>query len=54
MAGGLKVNDVFIFGGSYALSRGQIRGIIEVIDENRDSIKGLSLNFTRIQKHGVK
>ena len=45
---------MFIFGGSYALSRGQIRAIIDIIFKNKEDLKGLSLNFTRIQNHGVK
>ena len=48
------MNDVYIFGGSYSLSRGQIRSIIEIIDKNKNEIKGLTFNFTRIQNHGVK
>jgi len=48
------IHDLFIFGGSYALSRGQIRAIIDIIFRNKDDVRGLTLNFTRIQNHGVR
>ena len=35
------MNDVLIFGGSYSLSRGQIRSIIDLIDKNKEHIRGL-------------
>jgi len=50
---GLTIYDIFIFGGAYAFSRGQIRAIIEIASKNEAQIRGLTLNFTRIQNHGV-
>lgn len=47
------IHDVHIFGGTHACSRGQISAIIDIIAQNFSQIRGLSLDFTRIQNHGV-
>lgn len=49
-----RINDIFIFGGAYSFSRSQISAIVDVAHNQVNHIKGLQLNFTRIQNHGVK
>lgn len=47
-----KSREVMIFGGPYPLSSGQITAILNIVME-KPSIKGLSLNFTRMKNQGL-
>jgi len=46
-------HDILVFGGTFAFSRAQITALVELIAKQPERVKGLQLNFTRIQTHGV-